>query len=325
MSVSILLPYFNAAPWIIETISSIQSQSAEDWELICVNDFSTDGSETLVQEIALTDNRVKNLSNVNKGIIPALQLALSKANGTYITRMDADDLMTKNRLKLMNSKLDTLPERSIVTGKVRYFSDGELSDGFVKYEHWINERVDLKDHYKHIYRECVVASPNWMARKSEIIELELFEKLVYPEDYDLVFHWQENGVQIHAINEVTLEWRDHPSRTSKNSETYSQEELFKLKTNWFLNNRKKNGTLALLGAGTKGKLVAKILDANHIRYRWYDFNFKKYQGKPGANIEDYSQLDESEVLVTIYPQRRDELEAFLTTKGYDFGVNAWYF
>ena len=132
MSVSILLPYFNAAPWIIETISSIQSQSAEDWELICVNDFSTDGSETLVQEIALTDNRVKNLSNVNKGIIPALQLALSKANGTYITRMDADDLMTKNRLKLMNSKLDTLPERSIVTGKVRYFSDGELSDGFVK-------------------------------------------------------------------------------------------------------------------------------------------------------------------------------------------------
>ena len=182
MKVSILLPYYNAAPWIAETIQSIQDQTIRNWELICINDFSNDSSEDIVRKLAENDERIKPFSNETKGIIPALQLALSKASGFYITRMDADDLMPPNRLKLMTDMLMKYSDKTIVTGKVRYFSEGILSSGFHKYEQWVNDRIDKMDHYQHLYRECVVASPNWMVRKKDLLAYSIFDQLQYPEE-----------------------------------------------------------------------------------------------------------------------------------------------
>ncbi len=324
MRVSILLPIFNAAPWLRETIQSIQSQSTLDWELICINDFSTDGSEAIIQEFDSLDPRIKLFSNLKKGIIPALQLALSKSTGEYITRMDADDLMAENRLMRMSEKLDVSPEKSIITGKVCYFSEGSLSEGFLKYQDWINDRNNQQDHFKHIYRECVVASPNWMMRRDELVNSNIFNCLIYPEDYDLVFHWRKNGFKIHTIDDVTLLWRDHPTRISKNSETYNQEALFKLKIDWFMKSRDSEKSLAILGAGTKGKITSRLLEQHNQSFRWHDFKHEKYRGKVNHTIETYTIIDAEELLITIYPDELTELELYLFNKGYIIGENAWY-
>lgn len=325
MKVSILLPFYNAAPWIEETIQSIQDQTLDSWELICINDFSDDSSEAIVLEMAKRDERIQLFSNETKGIIPALQLALVKANGTYITRMDADDLMTPSRLNVMSGMLDKASSKVIVTGKVRYFSEGDLSPGFKKYEHWVNERIAKQDHYLHLYRECVIASPNWMARKTELNDQGLFDKLEYPEDYDLVFRWYQSGVSIECVDDVTLLWRDHPSRTSKTSEVYSQTALFKLKIKWFLKLHKKDKSLGVLGAGTKGKLAADQLTAHSINFRWFDFKAQNYRGKIGSiDIEDYNLISGDILLICIYPVDLTKLEKYLNSKGYVIGKNAWY-
>ena len=256
MKISIILPFKNAEPWLKETIASIVEQTFTDWELICINDHSTDKGAQVIQ--AFKDSRIQVVQNDRIGIIKALQLGLKTSRGMFISRMDADDLMPLNRLQQMYDRIINTPKKTIVTGKVKYFAEGKLSDGFLNYQNWVNERIDNDDHYKHIFRECVVASPNWIARKQDLIDYSLFDKLNYPEDYDLVFHWFKNGFVIESLSDVTLLWRDHPTRTSKNSETYNQEALFRLKIDWFVQTMNTTKSLALLGAGTKGKLSMEL-------------------------------------------------------------------
>ena len=324
MSISILLPFKNAAPWVKETIDSILNQSFGDWELIAVDDFSTDDSLIIVQKLAKLDSRITVYQNSGKGIIPALQLGLSCASGEFLTRMDADDLMPENRLQLMVDRMKSLSERSIVTGKVKYFSLEPVSAGYLSYEAWLNERVENSDYFDHIYRECVVASPNWLARTSEIRASDIFSELNYPEDYDMTFRWMKHGFTIDGINEVTLLWREHADRTSRNSDVYDQESFFKLKLNWFCELHDMN-SIALLGAGAKGKLTANFLSKRGIDFGWFDLASANY-GAPiyGKTIENYDLINGSKLLIAIYPKKKKPLLDFLAEKGFEIGKNAWF-
>jgi glycosyltransferase involved in cell wall biosynthesis len=323
MKISIILPFKNAEPWLKETIASIVEQTFNDWELICINDHSTDNGAQVIH--SFKDSRIQVVQNEGIGIIKALQLGLKTSKGVFISRMDADDLMPLNRLQLMYGRIIDTPKKTIVTGKVKYFAEGKLSEGFLNYQNWVNERIDNQDHYKHIYRECVVASPNWVTRKQDLIESNLFDKLNYPEDYDLVFHWFENNFAIESLSEVTLLWRDHPTRTSKNSDTYNQEALFQLKINWFVRIMNKDQSLALLGAGTKGKLSMEVLQSKKVNATWYDLNYKNFNVPIlGETIQDYNQINEDLLLISVFPKDQTELLKFIEAKGYTIGKNAWF-
>ena len=194
--VSIILPMKNAVAWVAETIESIQKQTLEEWELVVVDDHSEDDSYISVAHIAETDKRIRIFHNHGHGIIPALEQAFYEVRGTYITRMDADDIMPAYRLKRMVDTLGSLPETAIITGKVRYFSAESVSEGYQKYENWLNERVTRADFYDHIYRECIVASPNWMGRTEEFKKYGLLGKKL---DYSFSKTFFENYFQSNNI------------------------------------------------------------------------------------------------------------------------------
>ncbi len=333
MSISILLPFHNATPWIEETVRSIQAQSYTHWELIAVNDFSTDDSLAILQALAAKDERIRIFPNAKKGIIPALQLALSQAEGDYLTRMDADDIMPEQRLEWMVNMLKSLPKKTVVTGKVQYFSGGDglrepqpsISRGYLAYESWLNERIEQNDHYDHIYRECVVASPNWMTRTEDIRAFDIFSTLNYPEDYDMTFRWMTKGFTIVGIPETTLFWREHPGRTSRNSSVYDQASFFNLKLNWFCALHTDVTSFAILGAGVKGKITAHHLIKEKRNFRWFDLEAHKY-GAPllGKTIEHYDKLSGEKLLIAVYPTNKKPLLAFLNEKGFEIGRNAWF-
>jgi len=323
MKVSILLPFKNAAPWLEETVSSILNQNDTDWELICINDHSGDNGAEIIENYQ--DSRIRVINNESKGIISALQLGLKLSTGNFITRMDADDIMPNGRLILLHDSLLNSARKTVVTGKVKYFAEGILSEGFLKYEQWVNERIDSQDHYDHIYRECVVASPNWMVRKEDLLDYNIFERLEYPEDYDLVFHWYKNQFNVKSLDTVTLLWRDHSTRTSKNSEVYNQRALFSLKIKWFIKLHGGEKSVAILGAGTKGKLTAEILSSHNQPFAWYDLKYGNFNAPiNGQMIQDYNLITEDQLLISIYPKQRDSLLKFVESKGYTIGVNAWF-
>ncbi|MEI7958496.1 MAG: glycosyltransferase [Verrucomicrobiota bacterium] len=95
--VSVLMPVYNAARYLAEAVESIRAQTFGDFELIAVDDGSTDRSLKILQQFANADSRVKIVSRPNTGIVGALNDGLSVAGGEFVARMDSDDLATPAR------------------------------------------------------------------------------------------------------------------------------------------------------------------------------------------------------------------------------------
>lgn len=326
MKISILFPFKNASPWVSETVRSIQNQNYIHWELIAVDDHSTDISLKLLEQFASNDQRISIFTNSGSGIIPALQLALKYSVGEFITRMDADDIMPEGRLEHFVKLLQMKGPGHVATGLVQYFPS-PVTPGYLKYEKWLNERVHNSDHVNHLFRECVLASPNWMLFREDVERYQLFDHLNYPEDYDLVFRMFAAGLKFIGIEEITLYWREHPRRTSRNSEIYQQNSFFQLKLQWFFQLKMNNEEpLALFGAGSKGKIVARFLLHKEIPFQWYDLRFEKYgAGILGKKILSPASASEKTAIVCVYPEATNRLESFLVKSGYTIGQNAWYF
>ncbi len=274
--ISILTPYRNAEKYIRETALSIFEQTHANWEWILVNDHSEEKELDAIADL-LDDPRIKLLENQGKGIVDALCTAFESANGIYITRMDADDVMPDFKLSQLLKALENGKDQ-IVTGKVKYFSQtGFISPGYLGYENWLNERVEQQDFYAQIYRECPIASGNWMMRRSDLEQCGGFEGLNYPEDYDLLFRWYESGYAITGLNLVTHLWRDHDTRTSKTSADYAQKAFFSLKINRFVAlDWDQNQLLIVNGTGQKGRLTAKILLERKVPFVWISHEPEKF-------------------------------------------------
>lgn len=289
--VSVVMPVYNAMPYLEECLQSICDQLYTDWELIAVDDFSTDNSREVLNRFVNADSRITVLQNNKKGIIPALQLAYQRTNGTLITRMDADDIMPEAKLGRMKSELEH-HHADCVVGYVQYFSEDLLQEGYIKYQNWLNSLIDSGSHFSDIYKECVIPSPCWMMRMDTFERIGGFSNDLYPEDYDLAFRIYENQLKIQGIKEVMHLWRDHGSRASRNDENYQDQRFYDLKLHYFLKlDYDSTKPLILWGAGKSAKTVARLLQKLNVDFGWISNNEKKI-GKDiyGVRIESETTL-----------------------------------
>lgn len=289
--ISIVMPMRNASLYLTECINSIIQQSYTNWELIIVNDHSTDNSYNIVNSFSLKDDRISIFNNKGKGIIEALRLAYSKTSGKYITRMDADDIMPIDKLKLMREVLVTHPN-CVTTGKIKYIGKN-LKEGYQKYEAWMNALMENNSHYEQIYRECVIPSPAWMMKRETFENVGAFNSGTYPEDYDLTLRIYKAKTPIIPVkNEVIHIWRDYSERTSRNDPHYAFNTFEVLKTKYFLNiDYKPNKTLVLWGGGKKGKNIALLLKQHRVNFIWACNNSKKInQSIYGIKMQDIDAI-----------------------------------
>ena len=98
-TISIIMPVYNAELYLEEAIESILNQTFEDFEFIIIDDGSTDNSLKIIQQCSTKDNRIICISRENKGIIDSVNEGLDRSSGSYIARMDADDISYPDRLK----------------------------------------------------------------------------------------------------------------------------------------------------------------------------------------------------------------------------------
>jgi glycosyltransferase involved in cell wall biosynthesis len=98
-SVSVIMPVYNGDKYLSEAIASIRNQTIGDWELIVVNDGSSDRSLDIALEHAASDRRITVLTQPNAGIAQSLNRAMTAASAEWVARLDADDLATPNRLE----------------------------------------------------------------------------------------------------------------------------------------------------------------------------------------------------------------------------------
>lgn len=327
--ISLIMPFYQAETFIREALLSLLEQDFTDWELIAVNDQSSDSGATIVEEFVFEDVRFRLFQNQEKGIIPALQLGLQKARGKYIGRFDADDRLPPERLRLMSSFLDGAKPKTIVTGMVQYFSDRPISNGYSKYQNWLNETNLNGETWDEIYRECPIGSPNWLMDRKALLAIGGFDGLSYPEDYDWCFRCYQHKFEVQCLSSTTLFWREHPNRTSRNSENYQQAAFFELKIKRFIE-LEAFEDLVLWGSGRKARITAAILRENGVRFRWMDLEPSRFpEGIHGQEIEDYRRIEArngQKLLIGVYPNpaKRNDLEAFLISRKLQKGRDYWY-
>lgn len=302
--ISILVPFKNTESFLVECLDSILQQTYTNWELLIVDDGSTDSSYQIVKNYAVKDDRIHLLSNDGSGIIEALRTGYKQAKGRFLTRMDSDDIMALNKLEKMQQSLVTHGEGHLALGKVRYFSNAGIGDGYKRYETWLNNLTSQGTNFNEIYKECVIPSPCWMLYKTDFDHCGGFTPNTYPEDYDLAFRFYKQGLKCIPSNEILHHWRDYTVRASRVDTHYAENSFLELKVHYFLElSRVKEKTIIIWGAGSKGKKVAQLLIKKNTPFEWVCDNPKKI-GKDIYNqtlkpFEYLSTIENYQSIITV--------------------------
>lgn len=319
--VSIIIPFKNTADFLPECLDSIVNQTYIDWEVLAVNDHSTDTSLELLSSYSQRDKRIKVFQNNGNGIIPALQTAFAQSSGGFVTRMDSDDIMEPNRLEVMINSLIEYGKGHVAVGKVKYFSNRGISNGYQRYEEWLNQLTSTGNNFEEIYKECVIPSPCWMTYRADFEKCEGFEPKRYPEDYDLTFRFYEHGFKIIPCKQVLHLWRDYDTRTSRTHEHYAQNYFLDIKLHYFLKlDYDKNRPLVVWGAGFKGKKIAKGLKKQGLDFIWLCDNpkkiGKKIYAKELVHFEALQSLKNPQSIITVANENaQHEIRSYFSELG----------
>lgn len=257
--ISVLLPAFNAAQTLSAALQSVVRQTESDWECVVVDDGSSDHTLAKAEMFAARDGRIRVVSGSHSGLVVSLKKGLLQCRGTLIARMDADDVMHRDRLLLQAQALESDATLAMVGCQVRLFPRGRLTEGRMAYERWLNSLTTGEMLVNDAYVECPLAHPTWMIR-SEVLRRFSYRDRGWPEDYDLLLRLLEAGERIGSVPRRLLLWRDAGSRLSRNSDTYSQRRIVECKAEHLCEGFLRSCRDYLLwGYGDTGKALSRAL------------------------------------------------------------------
>ncbi|MEN8249151.1 MAG: glycosyltransferase [Bacteroidota bacterium] len=330
--VSIIMAVRDTEPYLPACLESVLEQTYQNWELIAVNDHSTDQSLNILNEYAKKDPRIKVFNSREQKLIPTLQVGHAKSTGTLINRMDSDDIMPDYKLEVLVREWLKHGKGNVIAGGTQHFVDhGEVGNGFLKYEKWLNEVARTGTHYQQIYQECVIPSHCWIIHKEDFDAVGAFDPLVYPEDYDLCFRFYKHGLKVTGIDEILHYWRDRSNRISRTWEEYKDNRYFDLKLKYFYElDRDRSRPLVLWGAGRNGKDMARRLQSYNDEFIWVCDNEKKI-GKDIFNVrmqhfDDITKIGNAQVIIVVTsPDSREEIRKLLKLWGKKPVSDYWFF
>lgn len=330
--VSIIMAVKDTEPYLEACLDSIVNQTFEDWELIAVNDHSTDRTPEILKAYAAKDSRIKTFDSVRYKLIPTLKEAYAAVSGTLINRMDSDDKMPLDKLEVLVNEWEKYGKGHIIAGGTEHFVDeGEVGGGFRRYEQWLNQVAKNGSHYEEIYTECVIPSHCWIIHREDFDKVDAFNPEVYPEDYDLCFRFYRHDLVVIGIDKILHFWRDRSNRISRTWEEYKDNRYFDLKLKYFYElDRDTSRPLVLWGAGNNGKDMAKLLLQKDPAIHWVCDNERKI-GKDiyGVIMEHYETIPKLQnpqiIIVVAAPADREQIKTQLNEWGKLPAQDYWFF
>lgn len=258
--VSILLPVRDESAHLDEAMTSLASQTFGDFEVIGVDDGSTDGTTDLLDEWTRRDSRVRVVRQAPAGIVAALERARTVALGRYVARMDADDVAAPERLERQLELMDRETDLAGCGCGVRYFPRSVLRDGARRYERWINSLVEPDDIAASVFVECPLAHPTFFLRAGVLESVGGYRECGWPEDYDLVLRLWAGGERLGKVQDVLHHWRERPERLSRTDPRYAAAAFLDCKVHHLRATLLRAGRgVVVWGAGPLGKRLARAL------------------------------------------------------------------
>lgn len=207
--ISIILPVFNAETTIAETIHSVLAQTLIDFELLIINDGSTDATLDIISTI--DDPRINIFTFPNSGVVKSRNRGLEKASGELISFIDADDLWTPNKLERQWHALQANSNASVAYSWTNYIN---ASGKFVR-EGWHSQADG--DVYAELAKNCFIENgSNILFRRLILSEIDGFDdSLLMCEDWDFYLRLAEK-FQFVCVPEPQILYRISPQSRSNN-------------------------------------------------------------------------------------------------------------
>lgn len=326
-SVSVILPFYNAAATLERALNSIRNQDFADYECILVDNNSTDGSGALAKSLTEDDDRFQMIAEGRQGVAHAFQSGFERSRGMYIARMDADDRMRPERVKVQHAFLEVHRDYQAVGGLVEYRGYHSQRGGFRRYVDWNNSVRSYIQILNNRFIDSPVVNPTAMWRRETGEDLGMYRCGEFPEDYEMWLRWLGEGVKMAKVEQVVLDWYDSPHRLTRNHPAYSDEAFYRVKSfylaQWLRENNPCHPEVAVWGAGRISRLRALRLETHGIHIiRYIDIRKDRQLDKPVLFYQDIPGPGEMFILVYIRQwDAKEQILDFLEGKGYVEGKN----
>ena len=228
-SVSVVMPAWNAAATVGAAVASVRAQTLHDWELIVVDDGSTDATAAEVERVAAADFRVRLLRRGHEGVVAAANAGVAEARAPLVARLDTDDVMMPRRLAAQVAWLESRPEIGVASSLVEFGGDPIAARGYALHVDWINSLLEPDEIARSRFIESPLANPSAMFRRELVDRHGGCVDTGEPEDYELWLRWMDAGVRFAKVPEVLLRWNDPPSRLTRTDERYSESSFYRCK------------------------------------------------------------------------------------------------
>ena len=329
------MPVRNAIDWIDAAMQSVVGQTYAGWELVAVNDGSSDGSTGVLGNWAQRDPRIQVIESKARGFVAALNTGLEAARGEFVARMDADDTMTPDRLARQIGLLDADPGLSLVGGRVEFGGDAEAQAGYAAHVDWLNETMTEAQIRRARFVESPLAHPSVMFRRAWWAQSGGYRDGDFPEDYELWLRWLDAGARMAKVPATVLVWRDSPKRLSRTDPRYDPEAFYRIKAKYLARELARSGgerAVWIAGAGRPTRKRAELLCEHGVEIAGYlDVDPRKIgqlvNGRPVVAVQDLPSPHDAVVLSYVANRgAREKVCAMLVAQdrveGWDFWLCA---
>jgi glycosyltransferase involved in cell wall biosynthesis len=210
--ISVLIPIFNGERYLQESLESIKSQTFIDFEILLIDDGSTDGSMSILKRFAQHDKRVRVISKTNSGLTDTLNHGLLECRGNWIARMDQDDIASPKRLELQVKKFESDDALVLVGSDFATFDEQTQKTKLYRvpptHEQLVERLERLRGFFPH---SSALIHAETIRRIGGYDPLALFN-----EDWDLWLRLSDCG-KISSVTEPLVTIRKHPQQMTANS------------------------------------------------------------------------------------------------------------
>ena len=211
-TISVLLPVYNAEPYLRAAVDSVLSQTFVDFELLAFDDGSTDRSLAILREYEAKDSRVRIFSRENRGHVVTHNELIDLAQGRYLAHMDADDICLPERFERQAVFLDSFPDHLVVGGWIEQINAAGQPIGIIR-SPLTHQEIDLA----HLKGHTSICHPAAMFRKTAVLTVGCYNDEFNPaEDLDLWLRLAEIG-KVANLPEIVLRYRLHSDSLSEAS------------------------------------------------------------------------------------------------------------
>lgn len=250
--ISILLPIYNSQEILSECLDSILSQTYRSFEVVVVDDGSTDDTPALLTSYAKKDSRIKIFCfTENRGIVEALNYGLDQCRGNWIARMDADDIMMPERLAVQLANMTKYPNIDLLGAQVRIFrEDKALTEGQLRYQDWGNSLLTDDAIKLEIFAESPIMHPTFFLSKKFYGVMGGYQSNPWAEDYDFILRAFQKNAIFAKVPQVLVAKRDSPTRLARTDPRCKRKAMFNAKAHYFAQIKSQLGDRRIIIAGT---------------------------------------------------------------------------